>query len=197
MPLADSAQLLSPEEDPCLSTISLNESLWPSPSLSWCLCMPASSRRDTLHSAVCFYLVFELQAQEVSNYYAHTAQSTLHNFASAKHLPSAKELIASMFLCLARYASVASGEPSRIMRCIVIKLLKTTVHVESRSRYCSARNTSPTPASPACVATRMCSMYFVFGGAACSHGSAWSPLRKRGAPFLKATTCEAVSICTC
>ena len=48
----------------------------------------------------------------------------------------------------------------------MIKLLKTMVHVESRSRYCSALNTSPTPASPACVAIRICSMYFVFGGAA-------------------------------
>lgn len=72
-----------------------------------------------------------------------------------------------MFLCFARYASVTSGDPSLTMRCTVIKLLKTTVHVESRSRCCSALKTSPTPASPACVATRMCSMYFVFGGAAC------------------------------
>lgn len=61
---------------------------------------------------------------------------------------------------------MASGEPSRIIRWMVIRLLKTTVHVESRNRNCSARKTSPTPASPACVATRMCSIYFVFGGAA-------------------------------
>ena len=52
------------------------------------------------------------------------------------------------------------------MRCTVIRLLKTTVHVESRNRNWSARKTSPTPASPACVATRICSIYFVFGGAA-------------------------------
>lgn len=77
-------------------------------------------------------------------------------------------LIASIFLCFARYASVTSGDPSLIIRWTVIKLLKTTVHVESLSRCCRARKTSPTPASPACVATRMCSMYFVFGGAACS-----------------------------
>jgi len=75
-----------------------------------------------------------------------------------------------MFRCLARYANVTSGEPSRIMRCTVIRLLKTTVHVASRRRYCSALNTSPTPASPECVATRMCSMYFVLGGAACANG---------------------------
>jgi hypothetical protein len=44
----------------------------------------------------------------------------------------------------------------------VIKLLNTTVHVESRKRFCSARNTSATPASPECVAIKMCSMY-LFG----------------------------------
>jgi hypothetical protein len=81
-----------------------------------------------------------------------------------------------------------SGDPSLIIRCTVIKLLNTTVHVESLSRFCKARNTSATPASPECVAIRMCSMYlferkgqfdfrrsrsvrwesyFDFGGAAC------------------------------
>jgi hypothetical protein len=44
--------------------------------------------------------------------------------------------------------------------------LRTTVHVESRRRYCSARKTWPTPSSPECVATRICSMYLVLGGAA-------------------------------
>lgn len=75
-------------------------------------------------------------------------------------------LRARIFGCFAKYVSVASGYPSRIIRCTVIRPLKTTVHVESRRRYCSARKTSPTPASPEWVATRMCSMYFVFGGAA-------------------------------
>ena len=106
-------------------------------------------------------------------------------------VPSEKLLIASIFLCLERYANVASGDPSLIIRCTVIKLLNTTVHVESRSRFCSARNTSATPASPECVAIRICSMYlckekcqievriilgmlrgsyFVFGGAAYGRG---------------------------
>lgn len=70
----------------------------------------------------------------------------------------------------------------------MIKLLNTTVHVESRSRFDNALNTSATPASPECVAIKMCSMYlcgsminiyfsrlsegggeayFDFGGAAC------------------------------
>lgn len=75
-------------------------------------------------------------------------------------------LTASMFLCFDRYASVTSAEPSLIIRCTVIRLLKTTVHVESLRRCCSALNTSPTPASSECVAMSMCSMYFVFGGAA-------------------------------
>jgi hypothetical protein len=75
-------------------------------------------------------------------------------------LPTNKEL-----RLLARNARVTSGEPSRIMRWTVMRPLNTMVHVESRSRYCSARMTSPTPASPEWVATRMCSMYLVFGGA--------------------------------
>jgi hypothetical protein len=78
-------------------------------------------------------------------------------------LPTNKEL-----RLLAKKARVTSGEPSRIMRWTVMRPLNTIVHVESRSRYCSARMTSPTPASPECVATRMCSMYLVFGGAFCS-----------------------------
>jgi len=41
----------------------------------------------------------------------------------------------------------------------VIRLLNTTVHVESRSLFCNALNTSATPASPECVAMRICSMY--------------------------------------
>lgn len=73
-----------------------------------------------------------------------------------------------MFLCSARYDRVTSCEPSRIIKCTVIKLLNTTVHVESRSRFCKERKTSATPASPECVAIRMCSIYFVFGGAAYS-----------------------------
>ena len=43
--------------------------------------------------------------------------------------------------------------------------LKTMVHVESRNLFCIDRKTSATPASPACVATRMCSTYFDFGAA--------------------------------
>lgn len=76
-------------------------------------------------------------------------------------LPSEKLLIASMFRCLERYANVTSDDPSLIMRWTVIRLLNTTVHVESRSLFCSARKTSATPASPECVAIRMCSIYLV------------------------------------
>ena len=43
--------------------------------------------------------------------------------------------------------------------------LKTIVHVESRSLCCNVRKTSATPASPAWVATRICSTYFDFGAA--------------------------------
>jgi hypothetical protein len=75
------------------------------------------------------------------------------------NIPSEKLLIASIFRCLERYANVASGDPSLIIRWTVIKLLNTTVHVESRSRFCNARNTSATPCSPECVAIRICSMY--------------------------------------
>ncbi len=43
--------------------------------------------------------------------------------------------------------------------------LKTIVHVESLRRFCKARKISATPASPAWVATRMCSTYLALGGA--------------------------------
>jgi hypothetical protein len=83
-----------------------------------------------------------------------------------ENIPSEKLLIASIFLCLARKSKVTSGEPSLIMKCTVMRLLNTTVHVESRRRFCNDRKTSATPYSPEWVATRMCSIYFVFGGAA-------------------------------
>ena len=45
--------------------------------------------------------------------------------------------------------------------------LKTIVHVESLRRFCKALKISATPASPAWVATRMCSTYLALGGASC------------------------------
>jgi hypothetical protein len=97
------------------------------------------------------------------------------------NVPSVKELIAS-FRCgfCARYFSVTSGSPSLIIRCIMIKLLNTIVHVESRSRFVRARNISATPASPACVATKICSTYFDFGAASytcVSVGLSWTLAR--------------------
>lgn len=76
----------------------------------------------------------------------------------------------------ARYFKVTSGSPSRIIRCTMIKLLKTMVHVESRKRFVRARKISATPASPAWVATRMCSTYFDLGAASCRRvsGSQWT-----------------------
>jgi hypothetical protein len=68
-------------------------------------------------------------------------------------------LIASIFRCFARYDNVTSGEPSLIIIWTVIRLLNTTVHVESRRRFCKTLNTSATPCSPECVAIKMCSMY--------------------------------------
>lgn len=47
----------------------------------------------------------------------------------------------------------------------MMSALKTMVHVESRSRSLSVRKTSATPASPECVARRMCSTYLALGGA--------------------------------
>lgn len=47
----------------------------------------------------------------------------------------------------------------------MISDLKTMVHVESLNLFCKARNISATPASPACVATSMCSTYFDLGAA--------------------------------
>lgn len=65
-----------------------------------------------------------------------------------EHVPSVKLLIASILRCRARNCNVTSGDPSRIMRWTVMRPLKTTVHVESRKRYCSVRKTSAMPASP-------------------------------------------------
>ena len=85
-----------------------------------------------------------------------------------QHVPSVNELMASFLVGFcARYFKVTSGSPSLIMRCTMIKLLKTMVHVESRRRFWRARKISATPASPAWVATRMCSTYFDFGAASC------------------------------
>lgn len=84
----------------------------------------------------------------------------------SEHVPSVNELIASFLVGLsAKYFKVTSGSPSRIIRCTMIKLLKTMVHVESRRRFVRARKISATPASPAWVATRMCSTYLDFGAA--------------------------------
>ena len=47
----------------------------------------------------------------------------------------------------------------------MMSALKTIVHVESLSLFCNALNISATPASPACVATRICSTYLAFGAA--------------------------------
>jgi hypothetical protein len=54
----------------------------------------------------------------------------------------------------------------------MIRLLNTIVHVESRNRLVRARKISATPASPACVATRMCSTYLDFGAASCVYALA-------------------------
>ena len=51
----------------------------------------------------------------------------------------------------------------------MMSALNTIVHVESRNLFCNARKISATPASPAWVATRMCSTYFALGGASCFH----------------------------
>lgn len=83
--------------------------------------------------------------------------------------PSEKLLIASFDGESAKNLSVTFGSPSRIMRCTMMSDLKTIVHVESRSLFCKARNISATPASPVCVATRICSTYFDLGAASCYH----------------------------
>lgn len=83
--------------------------------------------------------------------------------------PSEKLLIASFDGESAKNLSVTFGSPSRIMRCTMMSDLNTIVHVESRSLFCKARNISATPASPACVATRICSTYLDLGAASCYH----------------------------
>lgn len=65
----------------------------------------------------------------------------------------------------ARYFNVTLGSPSRIMRWVTMRALKTMVHVESRRRCWRVRNTSATPPSPAWVATRIVSTYLALGAA--------------------------------
>lgn len=81
------------------------------------------------------------------------------------HIPSEKLLIASLEGDSAKNFNVTLGSPSRIIRCTMMSDLKTIVHVESLNRFCNARNISATPASPACVATNMCSTYLDLGAA--------------------------------
>lgn len=87
------------------------------------------------------------------------------SFTSVFGSQSDNPLMAILLGLSARYCNVASSTPSRIMRWMTMSALNTIVHVESISRYCSVRNTSPTPASPVCVANRMCSMYLDLGAA--------------------------------
>ena len=80
-------------------------------------------------------------------------------------VPSEKLLIASFDGESATYLSVTFGSPSLIIKCTMISALNTIVHVESLKRFCRVRNISATPASPAWVATRICSTYLALGGA--------------------------------
>ncbi len=98
---------------------------------------------------------------------SHLANESLHGPRSFwRDAPSEKLLMASFRgPPSARYPSVTSGSPSRIIKCTIMRDLNTMVHVESRKRFWRARKTSPTAASPACVATRMCSTYLDFGAA--------------------------------
>ena len=80
-------------------------------------------------------------------------------------VPSEKLLIASFDGESATYLSVTFGSPSLIIKCTMIRALNTIVHVESLKRFCRVRNISATPASPAWVATRICSTYLALGGA--------------------------------
>ena len=89
------------------------------------------------------------------------------NISYVRYVPSEKLLMASFEGDSAKYFNVTLFSPSRIIRCTMIKPLKTIVHVESRNRFVNVRNTSATPASPACVAMRMCSTYFDLGAASC------------------------------
>lgn len=88
---------------------------------------------------------------------------------ASSYIPSEKLLIASFEGDSARNFRVTFGSPSRIMRCTTISDLNTMVHVESLSLFCKVRNISATPASPAWVAVKMCSIYFDFGAASYLH----------------------------
>lgn len=122
--------------------------------------MPSLSHSSSSYNVECSGLGFGL-IHALSAWLPQNGLSFRAMLPPPQDLPSEKLLMASIVLCRARYANVASGDPSLIIRCTVIRLLNTTVHVESRRRFCNARNTSATPASPECVATRICSMYLL------------------------------------
>ena len=84
-----------------------------------------------------------------------------------------KLLIASFVGDSAKYFNVTLGSPSRIIKCTMMSDLKTIVHVESLNLFCSARKTSATPASPACVATKICSTYLDLGAASYFQPISW------------------------
>jgi hypothetical protein len=113
-----------------------------------------------------------LRGREPPSLYMHVDAPSVGPLADAilysLDVPSEKLLIASFDGESATYFKVTFGSPSLIIRCTMMSALKTIVHVESRSRFCSARKISATPASPAWVAMRMCSTYLALGGASYS-----------------------------
>lgn len=161
---SDAAQILSLSTVPSPPITSQVFPLHHAQSRILCLEMILRARSNSLRNVECsvlgFALCHALLARPLWDYLSwlsHHTESRRRTFSG--YTPSVKLLIASMFLWRARYANVASGDPSLIIKWTVIKLLNTTVHVESRSRFCNARNTSATPASPEWVAIKICSMY--------------------------------------
>lgn len=86
------------------------------------------------------------------------------------YIPSEKLLIAILDGASPKDFNVTFGSPSLIIRCTIMSALNTIVHVESRNLCCRVLNTSATPASPAWVATSMCSTYLDLGAASYTNG---------------------------
>lgn len=129
-------------------------------------------RRGQLRSLPIYNVQYNVPRADIQALATAYMQQAAYQFISllfsVVHVPSVKWFMASVRRgFLDKNLSVTSGSPSRIIKCTMIKLLYTIVQVESRRRFVRARKISPTPASPAWVATRICSTYFDLGAASC------------------------------
>lgn len=187
MPISDSARSRSPSTALCLCFASLISLALLLPSQFWYLHMTSPGSSNSCSNAeYCFlgpalnpFPVSRMSLEIFEQGYSEKFYDALISYDDTNHLrrsrklPSEKLLIASFEGVSAKNFNVTFGSPSRIIRCTMISDLKTIVHVESLNLFCKARKTSATPASPACVATNICSTYLDLGAASYLQAISW------------------------